>query len=218
MCYHKIVQFRRELWKHVVLLVQSRVNWSRLLGAMSWKFLSQVFPSLGVVESNETASHLSFLCTGLPKCPHVIIGHVFQPFYQCFCPPPKCTQYSRCGQTNAKYSMRITYAVCLSVLCLHPKMQTVSWCWATVSSSPRSLSAALQLLVSQSVPVSNVTPFQVWYPTFSVAEGMISDQCELPETLQLGILTSCTRIKLLEAWILTLLFQKGPPRYPLPPE
>lgn len=213
---------------------------------MSWRFLSQVFPSLGVEESKEAASHLSFLYTGLPKSPHVIISHVFQLFYQRFCSPLKCMQCSRCGYTNAKYSTRITSAVCLSVL--YSVFAPQNACWGTLLAHAELLSpqvpfcwAAFQPLVSQSVPVSGAAPFQVQYPTFSVVEGMISDQCEMPEILQMGRLTSCTQIKLLEywlsieysilyrsiyidsiyigySWIFILLFWKMPPQWPPPLE
>lgn len=71
-----------------------------------------------------------------------------------------CTQYSRLGHTNAKYSRRIPPFDRLTVLCLmHPNYSLPSWlpghaagsCWAAVTSTSWSLPA--ELLSSHSSPI-----------------------------------------------------------------
>lgn len=92
-----------------------------------------------------------------------------------------CTQYSRLGHTNAKYSRRIPPFDRLTVLCLmHPNYSLPSWLPGHAAGfqvslqspvcSDHPLRAAVQPLVSLTVHVSGVAPFQVQNLAFPFVE------------------------------------------------
>lgn len=97
-----------------------------------------------------------------------------------YCAAQSCPQYSMRGYTSSKYN-RITSFDQLATLCLmHFTVQfgllaATACCWLTLSycyqhTQIPSCQAALQPLVSQSVPVCGIALSQMQYPTFSFIE------------------------------------------------